>query len=84
METNGDRIERPVRAEVPPRDLQFTHAILLRGSSSQFKLLQFFFFLLNFFKIADCFFQCVEKIGAFPHSYHIDGFPCQTHVSHSI
>ena len=61
METNGDRIERPVRAEVPPRDLQFTHAILLRGSSSQFKLLQFFFFLLNFFKIADCFFQCVEK-----------------------
>lgn len=20
------------------------------------------------------------KIGAFPHSYHIDGIPCQTHV----
>ena len=36
METNRHRIERPVRAEVPPRDLRFAHAILLRGSSNFF------------------------------------------------
>ncbi|GMY16351.1 hypothetical protein FCV25MIE_11590 [Fagus crenata] len=50
METNGDRIERPVRTEVPPRDL----SLLM---------------------------QSYAEIGAFPHSYHIDGFPCQTHMN---
>ncbi|XP_050276300.1 uncharacterized protein LOC126718234 [Quercus robur] len=25
--------------------------------------------------------QSYSEIGAFPHSYHIDGFPCQTHMN---
>lgn len=24
--------------------------------------------------------QSYSQIGAFPHAYHIDGLPCQTHV----
>lgn len=78
METNRDRTERPVRAEVPPRDLRFAHAILLRGSSNFFSI-DFQIFVIQL-SLKSLIFFLGKKIGAFPHSYHIDGFPCQTHV----
>ncbi|GMY16357.1 hypothetical protein FCV25MIE_35045 [Fagus crenata] len=32
-------------------------------------------------EISSLLMQSYSEIGAFPHSYHIDGFPCQTHMN---
>ena len=42
------------------------------------KLIRFLEFSLTFSFLL--LFEICAKIGAFPHEYHIDGSPCQTHV----
>lgn len=81
MDSMRHRIERPVRAQVPPRDLKLAQAILLRGLAITSLPICFGLICKLFaYTIAQKCSCCREKIGAFPHLYHIDGLPCQTHV----
>ena len=79
MEAISNRIERTIGITLPTRIVHSPCSFLLRGLLSLSLHLSFEFTVFKKANSILCF-CVVEKIGKFPHLYHLNEGPCHTHV----